>query len=167
MPNARPVAQHLRCCAHVLDHAALQHAGLQYVLGAAERAGPALGLCLQPRTAQVATMPRPKPHFSPAHAPSQSPAQARLGPASLRLPPPPPCPAAVRKRIDSFARLTRAAAPRMHTLASSMVTEATQSRYIRRAPAPLPALQPGSKALTVAPAARCRSTAQCTCMPTS
>ena len=65
MPNARPVAEHLRCCAHVLDHAALQHAGLQYVLGAAERAGPALGLCLQPRTAQVATMPRPTPHFSP------------------------------------------------------------------------------------------------------
>ena len=81
---------------------------------------------------------------------------------------PPPLPvAAVRKRIDSFARLTRAAARRMHTLASSMVTEATQSRYIRCAPAPLPALQPGSKALTVALAARCRSTAQCTCMPTS
>ena len=88
MPNARPVAEHLWCCAHVLGHAALQHAGLEHVLGAPERAGPALGLCLQPRTAQVASKPRPEPHFSPAHSTSRNPAPARLRPASLRVTPP-------------------------------------------------------------------------------
>ena len=69
MPHAHSVAQHVWCCAHVLGHAALQYAALWIPIAAEERAGPALGLCLQPRTAQVAPMPRSESRSVPVPKP--------------------------------------------------------------------------------------------------
>ena len=73
---------------------------------------------------------------SPVPSPSRNPACVRLETACLKLTPPLPMSPSARKRIGTSARLTRAAVPRMHTLASSMVMVATQSRYSRCAPAP-------------------------------